>query len=196
MPNIPKTYWPDNTIYFLTGSTFLHYPYFNDFNKKLIVLNQIKKFKEKLNIPKVIYSIAINHYHLKFYLEKGLNLAIVKQYMHGGTTFEYKRKFPNTMKYKDMWQSFKTLRITSGEMDWKVTGYIIGNLLKHKEVSKIEELEGNIFTSYDGFVKEWGKETAQDLIYSVIGVEEDSENFISFKSLSDLKVAKPSAKAG
>jgi len=76
---------------------------------------------------------------LKFYLEKGLELAKVKQLMHGGLTFAYREKYK--MKYADMWQSKKTLLIASDEMDWKTTGYIIGNLLKHKEVSTFEELK-------------------------------------------------------
>ncbi len=181
-----KIFWPDQTTYFLTDTTFLHYPYFNDFNKKLIVLNQIRKFQEKLNILKVIYSIAVNHYHLKFYLNKGADLAKIKKYMHGGVTFEYKKKFPNTMKYKDMWQSSKTLRIISDEMDWKVAGYIIGNLLKHKEVSKIDELEGNPFVSYDDFVKEYGKEAVRDLIYSVINIDENVEGEINLQDVDRL----------
>jgi len=33
-------------------------------------------------------------------------------------------------------------------MDWKVTGYIIGNLLKHKEVGTFNELKQNKFSSF------------------------------------------------
>jgi len=139
-------YWPDNAIYFLTGSTFLHYPYFQSKEQKQVLLNQIKKIKRRLNIPVLAYSIAINHYHLKFYLEKGLYLAKIKQIIHGGTSFEYKRRF--NMKYRDMWQSTKVVRIISDEMNWKITGYIICNLLKHKEVSTFDELKQNSFSSY------------------------------------------------
>ena len=137
--NKTKTHWQDKSIYFLTGSTFLNYPYFKTNKQKQIVLDQIKKVRNKLKIPIIAFSIAINHYHLKFYLEKGLELAKVKQLMHGGLTFAYREKYK--MKYADMWQSKKTLLIASDEMDWKTTGYIIGNLLKHKEVSTFEELK-------------------------------------------------------
>ncbi len=181
-----KLNWTDQSTYFLTGSTFLHYPYFNEPNKKLTLLNQIYKIKRKLNISKIIYSIAINHYHLKFYLEKGSDLAVIKKYLHGGTTFEYKKKYK--LKYEDMWQPPKTLKILSEEMDWKVTGYIIGNLLKHKEVSKIEHLAGNIFCSYDEFVKEYGKEVAKDLIYKVINVAENADDEIDFGEMNELKL--------
>jgi len=183
-----KIYWPDKTTYFLTGSTFLHYPYFDDFDKKLIVLNQIKKIQEKLLLKDIIFSIAVNHYHLKFYLEKGSDLAVVKKYMHGGTSFEYKKKYP--LKYSDMWQTPKALRVISDEMDWKVTGYIVGNLLKHKEVGKISELSGNIFTSYDTLVKKCGKGVVDELVREIIAVTETADGEISLQEMKNIKIKK------
>ncbi len=191
MQNINKTksYWPDNSIYFLTGSTFLHYPYFKTSEQKQIVLKQIKKIKSKLKIPIIAFSVAINHYHLKFYLEKGLNLAKVKQLMHGGITFEYKKEYK--IKHKDMWQSKKTLLITSDEMDWKTTGYIIGNLLKHKEASTFKELKNNPFSSYRFVVEKYGDECAQELVRKVINVSEDIEGEIDFEGLEKLRIVRP-----
>lgn len=207
-----KPYWPNNTIYFLTGSTFLHYPYFKENEQKQIVLNQIQKVKNILkNNPRLkpgrnnillhfsgglVYSIAINHYHLKFYLENGLLLAKIKQIMHGGTTFEYRKRYK--MNYKYMWQNSKVIRITSEEMDWKVTGYIIGNLLKHREVNTFEELKNNHFSSYPEIVEKYGEEFARELIYSVIDVDENGNSLVDFKELKlkKLKTAIPSVKTG
>ena len=191
MQNIDKTksYWQDNSIYFLTGSTFLHYPYFKTSEQKQIVLEQIKKVKNKLKIPIIAFSIAINHYHLKFYLEKGLDLAKVKQLMHGGTTFEYKKEYK--MKHEDMWQSKKTLLVTSDEMDWKTTGYIIGNLLKHKEASTFEELKNNLFSSYKFTVEKYGDECAQELVRKVINIDEDNKAGVNFEGLEKLNIIRP-----
>jgi hypothetical protein len=58
------------------------------------------------------------------------------------------------MKYKEMWQSSRAYIVKSEGADWKITGYIIGNLLKHKEVSKIDELLSNPFCSFNQFVQE------------------------------------------
>ncbi|MCK5122628.1 MAG: transposase [Candidatus Pacebacteria bacterium] len=187
--NKTKSYWPDNSIYFLTGATFLHYPYFKTSEQKEIVLEQIKKVKNKLKIPIIAFSIAINHYHLKFYLEKGLDLAKVKQLMHGGLTFVYRKKYK--MKYEDMWQSSKTLLITSDEMNWKTTGYIVGNLLKHKEVSIFEELKKDPFSSYRFTAEKYGDENIQELIRKVINVSEDVEGEVDFKDLKKLNVIRP-----
>lgn len=215
-----KPYWPNDTVYFLTGTTCLHYPYFKENEQKQILLTQIKKVEQiidpqlKPNDPLLkqgrsstglqstvygtsvhglIYSIAMNHYHLKFYLKNGLDLARVKQFMHGGTTFEYKKRYK--MNYKEMWQSSNVIRIISEEMDWKVTGYIIGNLLKHKEVNTFEELKNNIFSSYMSVVKKYDEEFARGLVYSVIDVNEASGGTINIGELKRLEPFKPSAKA-
>jgi len=77
-------YWPDNSMYFLTDSTFLHFPFFQKEEQKIIVLNQIKKIKTQLEIPVSDYSIAVNHYHIKFYLKNGIDMKKVKQLLRGG----------------------------------------------------------------------------------------------------------------
>jgi REP element-mobilizing transposase RayT len=181
-----KLNWENDSTYFLTGSTFLHYPYFNVPEKKLILLNQIRKIKEKFNLAQLDYSIAINHYHLKFHLKNGNDLANIKKILHGGTSFLYKQKYD--LKYKDIWQPPKTVKIFSDEVSWKVTGYIIGNLIKHKEVSKIDQLEENVFCSYKKFIQEYNKETAKDLIHRVINVYENADNWVDFKELENLKI--------
>lgn len=191
MQNIDKdkTYWPDNSMYFLTGSTFLHYPYFKTSEQKQIILDQIKKIKNILKIPITAYSIAINHYHLKFYLENGIDLAKVKQLMHGGTTFEYKRKYK--MKYKDLWQSKKIFVVASDEMDWRIMGYIAGNLLKHKEVSTFDELKNNSFSSYKFIAEKYGDESVQELVRKVIDIKEDIKGEADISSLEKMNIFRP-----
>lgn len=183
---MPSSNYPDNTIYFLTGTTFLHYPYFKEDEQKEVLLNQIKKVEEKLKITIPIFSIAINHYHIKFFLEKGLYLPKIKQFLHGGTTYEYKKGF--SMKYKEMWQSSKILQVVSDEMDWKITGYIAGNLLKHKEVSTFKELKQSPFSCYRQLIKQYGEELIKGLIYNVIDIKEDIEDGIDMDELKKIKL--------
>jgi len=196
MPNRENPYWPNNTTYFLTGSTFLHYPYFREDEQKQILLDQIKKVEEKLGISTPIYSIAINHYHLKFYLKNGLDLSKIKQLIHGGTSYEYKKRYK--MKHREMWQSSNVLQITSEEMDWKITGYIAGNLLKHKEVSTFEELKNNPFSCYQKLANQYGEKVINDLIYCVINVEENADAEVDIDAIKEAKasIPAPSAKAG
>ena len=177
-------YWPDNSMYFLTDSTFLHFPYFSNESQKQIVLNQIKKIKESLGVPISAYSIAKNHYHLKFFLEKGVLLSKIKQLLRGGISYEYNKHYDNP--YKEMWQTRKTVLITSEDMDWKVTGYIIGNLLKHKEVSTFTELKGNKFSSFWFMTDKYGFDEMTDLVKRVIITDEDSRGDIDLNNLKDI----------
>ena len=89
------------------------------------------------------------------------------------------------MKYKEMWQSSKALRVTSEEMDWKVTGYIIGNLLKHKEVNTFKELRNDPFSSYSHTAEKYGEELARELVYSVIDTSEDGDGLVDMGDLRD-----------
>lgn len=100
------------------------------------------------------------------------------------------------MTFDEMWQSSRAYVITSEDMNFKIIGYIIGNLLKHKEVNTFEELKSNKFTSYKYYVEKYGKEYTNTLIYQVINMEEKSNSSINFNKLYNVKIDKPSAKAG
>ncbi|MFH1236660.1 MAG: hypothetical protein V1685_07080 [Parcubacteria group bacterium] len=195
-----QKYWPNSTTYFLTGSTFLHFPYFKTDGQKYLVLRQIMCIKERFQIPEIIFNISINHYHMKFFLKHGLDLARIKQYMHGGVSYLYRRKYP--MKYREMWHSHRALVVVSREMDQRVTGYIIGNLLKHKEVSTFRELDRNPFSSYRDFSARYGDKYARALISSIIDVNENSEGYVDTHEMKVVKIPSikvdrtPSAKAG
>ncbi|MFH0951728.1 MAG: hypothetical protein V1838_00890 [Patescibacteria group bacterium] len=187
-------YWPDNTIYFLTTSTFLHFPYFREYGQKSIVLTQLIKAQKRFNLSSLVYSIAINHYHVKFHLRYGGELAKIKQLINGGISYEYRRRFNS--RYSEMWQSSRTIRVISEAMDWKVTGYIIGNLLKHKEVSTFNELKEDPFSSFKEIAEQCGEERARQLVYSVIEANEDSRGSLSIHSLEKLKVSDTPTEVG
>ncbi|MBU0707677.1 transposase [Patescibacteria group bacterium] len=127
--------------------------------KKKILLNQIKRATKNYSASDIIFSIASNHYHLKCHSKNDTDLAKIKQIINGGTSYEYRKSFK--MKYQEMWQCTKSLQVTSDDMDWRVTGYIIGNLLKHKEVNTFQELRDNPFSSYRQIDDKYGEEFAR-----------------------------------
>jgi len=132
------------------------------------------------------YSIAINHYHIKFYLKNGADMKKVKQLLRGGISYEYGKKYK--LPYNEMWQSRKIIRITSEEMNYKISGYIIGNLLKHKEVSTFEELKENEFSSYWYAADKYGNDIAQELVRGVIDVDEDVHGGVDFNQLKEINI--------
>ena len=191
LPKKQKILWPDSTYYFLTSSTFLHYPYFREINQKQIVLNKIKEINQVLNISILDYSIAINHLHLKFFLEDGKLMRQLKIMLHSGISREYRKIYE--VKYKEFWGSTRAYYIKTEKASWKVSGYIIGNLLKHREVSTFEELKENPFSSYRDFAEKFGEEATKDLVYSVIKVDEDAEGVVDLKGLKNIDSTLPMA---
>ena len=182
-----EPFWPDKSIYFLTDSTFLHFPYFNSYEQKSIVLNQIKKINKQLGIPVSAFSIAINHYHIKFYLDKGLDIIKVKQLLRGGISYEYRKRF--AMPYNEMWQTRKVIIVLSQKMDYKVTGYVIGNLLKHKEAGTLNDLMQNDFSSYQYTAEKYGNDVAREMVGAVININEDIWGGVDFEELSKLNIS-------
>ncbi len=169
-------------VYFLTGSTFLHYPYFKDPQDKEIVLDQIGKLQREKNIQICAYSIQINHYHLLFYAREDTDLKTVKQYMHGGISF-WLRRSSGGFKDKTIWGTSKVLRVLSNDMYWKVVGYVCGNLLKHKELGTFYELQSCLFSSYGYFVEKYGSDFIDEVVRKVIHVEEGAEGAIDMKEM-------------
>ncbi|MEK7084274.1 MAG: transposase [Patescibacteria group bacterium] len=168
-------------VYFLTRSTMLHYPYFKRPEEKEILLEQIRRLHKEKDIQICAYSIAINHYHMMFYATKDADVSIVKQFMHGGVSFLYRKRYPKTP--KNMWGTMKTLRVWNERMYWNVIAYICGNLLKHREVGTFGELLVNPFSSYGHFAKKYGEDCMKEGIYKIIDVPEGAEGDVSMEDL-------------
>lgn len=175
-------------VYFLTSSTFLHYPYFQDAEQKEIVLNQIKKLKKERDIQICSFSIQINHCHLIFYVKKEKDVTLVKQLMHGGTSYFYRKKY--RMKYQELWGTQKIMRIWSNEMYWKIVAYVCGNLLKHREVGTFGELKANPFSSYGHFAEKYGDDFMKEGIYRIIDVAEDADGGPNWDDIKQARLAR------
>ena len=108
LPEKRKIVWSDDKYYFLTNSTYLHYPYFKQPDQKQIVLNSIKKLQSKYSIPVQDFSIAINHSHLMFYADKGKKVSFVKRFLKNNVSREYResyqRRGPTGERRKDVFR--------------------------------------------------------------------------------------------
>lgn len=164
-------FWPPNSYYFITCKTFLGEKLFDCYNKKKIILEQIRKAAEELKIPIYAYSIARNHYHILVFLNDYNKLARLKQIINGGSSFLFGQKFEK--KTGSIWVDTKTLIVENEASISNVMGYIAGNLLKHGEVKDFGELKCCTFSSYRQLAERYGNETAEDLVKRVILVEED-----------------------
>ena len=91
----------------------------------------------------------------------------------------YKKKFK--AEHEEFWGSCKVLKIEDDEEDQRVSGYIAGNLLKHKEVGTFSELLGCHFSSFASMVEKYGEDFMRELVYDVIDIDEDAEGIVDMK---------------
>ena len=191
---MPKLNYPDNSIYFLTGSTYLHYPYFKEAPQKQLLLNQFQRISQELGVKISAFSIAINHYHLLIFLDEGKKITKIKKYLHGAVGHFYREKWP--LKTEQFWHGSQFYLVNKEDVYWKILGYVIGNLLKHKEVGTFEELKNNPFSSYRHIAEKYDDEFAQNLVREVINLEENEDNLIDLKTLWKNKFFHTPAQSG
>ena len=187
LPKKQKIVWSDNKYYFLTNSTYLHYPYFKQPDQKQIVLDSIKKLQSEYSIPVQDFSIAMNHKHLMFYADKGEKVSFVKRFLKNNVSREYRKIYK--VPYSEMWHSTRVFWIKDNDenkMFWGIRGYIAGNLLKHKEVSSFQELYKNPFSSFKYTADKFGFEALRELVKSVIEVKEDSYGEVDMEGMEEL----------
>ncbi len=141
-----------------------------------------------MNVSIMAYSIAINHYHIMFYLPKGKRMDNIKKSLRGGISFLYKKRFSVT--YPEMRQSRKIYRVWDEDASIKIKGYIIGNLLKHKEVGTFNDLRENKFSSYWYYADKYGDNEAKELVYQVIDADEDSWGEVNINKLRNIQAKK------
>lgn len=186
LPEKQKIVWPDNKYYFLTSSTYLHYPYFKQPDQKQIILNSIKKLQSEYSIPVQDFSIAINHHHLMFYADKGEKVTLVKRFLKNNVSREYRKIYK--VPYSEMWHSTRVFWVKDNKMFWGVRGYLTGNLLKHKEVSGFQELYDNPFSSFKYTADKFGFDALKELVMSVIEVKEDSFGEVDVEGMGELDI--------
>ena len=179
MEKIQKSFWPDQSWYFVTTATFLHYPYFRFDEQKSLVLNRLRQVETEFQIKIDNFSIAMNHFHYFFYLEDGRIYPKITQLLNGGVSFDYKKKFEK--KYQNFWADTKTKIIATEQGIWRVRGYIAGNLLKHREVNNFYALADSPFCSYKKFAENYGGEFARNLVYETINFDEKTDGEVAIE---------------
>ncbi len=157
-------FYLDNNYFFITCRAFNREPLFLEDLKKQIVLDKILETAKKYKFKPDAYSILSNHYHLLFYLHKGLNLKKIIQMINGGISYGLNQ---DDKKYPSIWDKYYSKNISNKEAYFTVMGYIIGNPFKHGLVKSIDELKNYKFCNYNEKVKEFGREGINEIICRV-----------------------------
>ena len=127
------------------------------------------------------------------YARDGTAVSRFMQAVHSGIS----RIFNETYKlpHRFNWHSRKCFFITDDDMYWGLQGYIIGNLLKHKEVSTFKELNDCPYSSFRYIADKYGFDFACNLVRNVIYVEEDAWGIVKLNDLDKCDVVRPRPQA-
>lgn len=185
IPKKPKIVWPGGMYYFMTNAAFLHRPYFRQDEQKQLVKNFLKELQERWRVSIQAYAIPMNHNHLMFYAGEEGRVTFVKKFLKGNITREYRRMWGEPG--QEIWQSTKVYWMRDDDSYWRVIGYIVGNLIKHKEVSTFRELYEYPYSSFKYVVDTYGWGEAIRMVKEVIDAPEDAYGVVDFKKLKSLR---------
>ncbi|MFA5187752.1 MAG: transposase [Patescibacteria group bacterium] len=157
-------FYLDHNYYFITCRTFNRESFFSEDDLKQLLLDKILETSKNFEFKIDAYSILSNHYHLLFYLFKGLELKEIIQRINGGISYEL-NKFGK--KYSSIWEPYHNKNISDEEAYFNVMGYIIGNPFKHGLVKSISELKNYKFCNYNEKAQEFGEDGIDEIICRV-----------------------------
>jgi REP element-mobilizing transposase RayT len=157
----------DNVWYFITVPTHNHEPLFQDLTRRDILLGRLKDGFQRFHLPDHHYSVMSDHYHLLTSVTDGSVVPKFLRYVNGGTSFHL-----HLERTASVWGEYFVFVPTTDELLARVTGYVVGNPIKHGEVTSFQELVSWRFSSFAQLISEVGKEAAQEMVQSVIAVEE------------------------
>ena len=157
-------FYLDYNYFFITSRTLDQGKYFAEDYQKQIVLDKILEIFKLFNINLDAYGILSNHYHLLFYLLKGVDLKKVMKMVNGGISFQLNKQ--DKVK-RNIWDGYHISNVFDEESFYRVLGYIIGNPFKHGLVKSIDDLGSYKFCNYNEKVKVYGKEGINEIICNV-----------------------------
>lgn len=165
-------YFLDNAYYFITVPTFQREQIFNTLEKKRILLERIQEGIMKFSLREADYSILANHYHLIGYFQEGSAIPKFLQYLNGGAAYDLHKRFGNPAANTPAWDEYHIYCVTDDVALSKIRGYVVGNPLKHGDVSNFAELSQYPFSSYAHLAARFDPETVQEWVRSVITLDD------------------------
>lgn len=163
-------YFLNNTYYFITCATINHQKFFYSFNKDIILYNLLRA-KEKFKIKKLDYGINSDHYHLLGYFIRGNIIPIFLKNINGPAAIQINKL--DKMRDRKIWDEYYIYYVDKEELLYKIKGYVIGNPYKHGEVESLDKLKNYKYSTYNKFYKQHGEEIAENLVLSVIKMNDN-----------------------
>ncbi len=159
----------NDVYYFITCPTVDHQSFFTS-SRKDFILGNLFKSQMKFGVRNLDYGINSNHYHLLGYFDKGIIIPQFLKNINGPAAMAVNKL--DCVIGRKIWDNYHIYYIDREEVLYKVKGYVIGNPYKHNEVESIEKLRDYNYSSFKKVLEMMGIKTAEDMVLSVIGMNE------------------------
>jgi len=159
--------------YFVTLKTTGGLLFFDTDVKKQLVKNRILEASKKQHIRIAAYAVLSNHYHLLLRGESWDAVPKFLQLVNGGSAYLLNKM--EGLEGRGVWDKRFAKPINTEVGLYNVTGYILGNPLKHGMVKDLVGLYNYEFCNYSDVVKERGLEYVDNMIHQTIVMNLDLE---------------------
>lgn len=172
--HIPLHLYFDKGIYFVTSSTIKKERFFNNDFKLSLLKERLEISINKYKIKMYAWVLLANHYHLLFYLGKGISLISFIKFINGGSSYDL-NKLEKSQGRKIWWNYWD--RCIRGETDfYKRFNYIHRNPVKHGYVKSNSDYN---FSSYSYYKNKYGTDFLLDIEerYSILDFTDPNDDF-------------------
>lgn len=180
-------YFLNNVYYFITVPTIGHRDCFTTPEEKYFLLKKLLSVFKEFNIDKYDFSIMSDHYHFLAYFHEGREIPKILKKINGPSAMFIKKRRNLS---NGVWDEYYLYIASTDELFDRIRGYVIGNPLKHGEVTNISELLRNPFSTFKEVAAEHGRSHAELLVSSVINVDEDQFFQLLTKNKSEIDANK------
>lgn len=154
----PKHIYLNNTVYFVTVSTYQKQKYLDNGDKKAYLLYKIREIFDNFKYQLYAWVILNNHYHLLFKSKLGKDLSKIIGTIHGNSS-HYFNEIENKQGRR-LWQSYWDRCVRDVADFYRHFNYIHHNPVKHGYVIQMEDYN---FSSFNYWIKKKGI----DWVYSI-----------------------------
>lgn len=170
----PPHIYIDDTLYFVTASTYHGRHLLHPEGHKDLVRDQLKMLTREFGLRLDAWVILDNHYHILVKSRDGAMLPDFFRRLHGRTAFEINGR--DSERGRRVWHNYWDTCIRTEAGYWTRFNYIHYNPIKHGYVQRAEDWP---FSSYGYYRERKGEEWLMDALrrFPIVVFTDRSDNF-------------------
>ena len=149
----PRHIYADDTVTFISASTYKKASYLDTAYKKSYLLTKIRETLSEFGYQFYAWVILDNHYHILFKTKMGKDLGKVIRTIHGNSSHHFNKL--EDKQGRRFWQSYWDRCIRNEDDFYRHFNYIHHNPVKHGYIARMEDYP---FSSLKYWIEKKGEE--------------------------------------